>query len=188
MALGDLLKKFRELRGFTQKSLGEKLGFDDSRIRQYESNRRTPKEDLLSDIADELKVVPEYLDDAKYPYSMDESVRLLFKMEDTLPIRIEEIEVLVDDKYDLKEKKHAIYFSGEEGVYLDHFLKLWKEQREQYEDNYLTEEQYEDWKANWPESSKEEYKYNKMNKRPTFYNDGLSKKNPSLWLNDDLKK
>ena len=53
MALGDLLKKFRELRGFTQKSLGEKLGFDDSRIRQYESNRRTPKEDLLSDIADE---------------------------------------------------------------------------------------------------------------------------------------
>lgn len=93
---------------------------------------------MLNDIADELKVNPEYLDDAKYPYSMDESVRLLFKMEDTLPIRIEEIEVLVDDKYDLKEKKYALYFSGEEGVYLDHFLKLWKEQREQYED----------WKAN----------------------------------------
>lgn len=179
------IENFRELKGFAQKFLAEQFDFNDSRIRKYESNKSSPLEDLLSDIAGELKVVPEYLDDAKYPHCVDESVILLFKMEDTLPIKIEEIEVIVDDKYDLKEKKHAIYFSAEEGVYLDHFLKLWKEQREQYEANYSTEEQYQDWKANWPESSKAEYRYNKMNKRPTFYNDGLSKKSPSFWLNDD---
>lgn len=188
MALGDLLKKFREIRGLTQKKLAGNLGFDDSRIRQYESDRRTPKDDLLKNIASELKIAPEYLDDNKYPYSMDESVRLLFKMEDSLPLEIEEFEVLVDEKYDLKEKKYAIYFSGEDGMYINHFLKLWKEQREQYEGNFLREEQYEDWKANWPDSSKKEYRYNTMNRNPKFYNDSISVKNPSLWVDEDFEK
>ena len=51
MAVGDRIKRARNLRGMTQKELGIAIGFEeksaDIRIAQYESNTRTPKEELL---------------------------------------------------------------------------------------------------------------------------------------------
>lgn len=42
MTLGEKIKKYRELRGLTQKALGERVGFsigtEDSRIRKYEKD------------------------------------------------------------------------------------------------------------------------------------------------------
>ena len=43
MSLGYLFKKYRKLNGLTQKTLGEITNLDDVRIRQYESDLRTPK-------------------------------------------------------------------------------------------------------------------------------------------------
>ncbi len=47
MAVGDRIKRARNLRGMTQKELGIAIGFEeksaDIRIAQYESNTRTPK-------------------------------------------------------------------------------------------------------------------------------------------------
>ena len=44
MTLGEKIKKYRELRGLTQKALGERVGFsigtEDSRIRKYEKNMK----------------------------------------------------------------------------------------------------------------------------------------------------
>ena len=55
MTIGEKIKYARNLRGLTQKELGIKLGFDeksaDVRIAQYESGTRTPKSELLSEIA-----------------------------------------------------------------------------------------------------------------------------------------
>ncbi|EAD4769682.1 XRE family transcriptional regulator, partial [Listeria monocytogenes] len=46
MAIGDNIRKFRKLKGMTQKELGLALGFDkktaDIRIAQYESGTRKP--------------------------------------------------------------------------------------------------------------------------------------------------
>ena len=60
MAVGDRIKRARNLRGMTQKELGIAIGFEeksaDIRIAQYESNTRTPKEDLLRKIAEVLDV------------------------------------------------------------------------------------------------------------------------------------
>ena len=54
MAVGDRIKRARNLRGMTQKELGIAIGFEeksaDIRIAQYESNTRTPKEELLRKI------------------------------------------------------------------------------------------------------------------------------------------
>ena len=51
MSVGDRIKRACNFRGMTQKELGIAVGFDeknaDIRIAQYESNTRTPKEDLL---------------------------------------------------------------------------------------------------------------------------------------------
>ena len=60
MTIGEKIKTARNLRGLTQKELGIKLGFDensaDVRIAQYESGTRTPKSELLSEIANVLGV------------------------------------------------------------------------------------------------------------------------------------
>ena len=60
MTIGEKIKNARNLRGLTQRELGMKLGFDeksaDVRIAQYESGTRTPKSELLSEIAAVLDV------------------------------------------------------------------------------------------------------------------------------------
>lgn len=60
MSVGDRIKRARNFRGMTQKELGIAVGFDeksaDIRIAQYESNTRTPKEDLLRKLAEALDV------------------------------------------------------------------------------------------------------------------------------------
>ena len=52
MTLGEKIKKYRELRGLTQRELGQKVGFsagtEDSRIRKYEKN--IFPSDVLEDI------------------------------------------------------------------------------------------------------------------------------------------
>ncbi len=51
MAIGERIKRARNFRKLTQKELGLAVGFEentaDVRIAQYESNTRTPKEDML---------------------------------------------------------------------------------------------------------------------------------------------
>ena len=55
MAIGERIHHFRLLRGFTQKYLGQQLGFSESqadvRIAQYEKGARSPKENYLNALA-----------------------------------------------------------------------------------------------------------------------------------------
>ena len=65
MAIGERIHHFRLLRGFTQKYLGQQLGFSDSqadvRIAQYEKGARSPKEKYLNVLADIFEVSPHAL-------------------------------------------------------------------------------------------------------------------------------
>ena len=61
MSLGKIIKKFRELRRITQKALGDRTHLDDVRIRQYELDIRTPKDDVLENISAALHVNKDYL-------------------------------------------------------------------------------------------------------------------------------
>lgn len=60
MTFGNKIKKYRLLRGMTQKELGLRCGFTANsageRILQYEKNRRIPRPKLLKTIADVLGV------------------------------------------------------------------------------------------------------------------------------------
>ena len=55
MAIGKRIRFFRNRKGMTQKQLGEILGFlgktSDVRMAQYESEARTPKQDLVKEMA-----------------------------------------------------------------------------------------------------------------------------------------
>ena len=62
MAIGERIRFIRNLRGMTQKWLGQAVGFPqktaDIRMAQYESGSRTPKEDLVKALANVLEVSP----------------------------------------------------------------------------------------------------------------------------------
>jgi len=59
-SIGGKIKKYRELRGWSQKELGIRCGFSastaDVRIAQYEKNRKIPREKVLKDIAAALQI------------------------------------------------------------------------------------------------------------------------------------
>ena len=65
MAIGERIHHFRLLRGFTQKYLGQQLGFSESqadvRIAQYEKGARSPKENYLNALADIFEISPHAL-------------------------------------------------------------------------------------------------------------------------------
>ncbi len=60
MAIGERIKHIRNLKNFTQKYLGQLIGFPektaDIRIAQYESGTRTPKADITKELAKALFV------------------------------------------------------------------------------------------------------------------------------------
>ena len=60
MTQGERIKHIRQKRGMTQQQLGEACGFTEAsagvRIRQYESNKKSPKDDTLQIIAEALHV------------------------------------------------------------------------------------------------------------------------------------
>ena len=95
MAIGERIHHFRLLHGFTQKYLGQQLGFSDMqadvRIAQYEKGARSPKEKYLNALADIFEVSPHAL---AIP-DIDSYVGLmhtLFALEDLYGLHIGEID------------------------------------------------------------------------------------------------
>ena len=95
MAIGERIHHFRLLRGFTQKYLGQQLGFSESqadvRIAQYEKGARSPKENYLNALADIFEISPHAL---AVP-DIDSYVGLmhtLFTLEDLYGLHIGEID------------------------------------------------------------------------------------------------
>ena len=125
MAVGDRIKRARNLRGMTQKELGIAIGFEeksaDIRIAQYESNTRTPKEDLLRKIAEVLDVNYRSLYEPTL-YAAEDVMYTLFELDEHYPgTRLYEVTDTTDP--DLPEKHMAVSFRYR---LLDHFLKEWQ--------------------------------------------------------------
>ncbi len=99
---------FRNLRGMTQKYLGQAVGFDektaDVRMAQYESGTRTPKSDLTNSLANALDISPHALD---VP-DIDSNIGLmhtLFTLEDLRAFQVVEIDGEVCVKLDKLQSK-----------------------------------------------------------------------------------
>lgn len=87
---GIRIRHFRILRGMTQNALGIAVGFPqdsaDVRVAQYESDARTPKRNLLCQMAKALGVSPSTLAVPRIKDS-DELRRLLIALEDECGIK-----------------------------------------------------------------------------------------------------
>ena len=170
MDFGPMLKFFRNLRGYTQSELGAKVGLNDVRIRQYESGARTPKEDLQKELAEALDINHLYLTTSGLPSNIKEAMYSLFKLDSTYPLKIEEVDIEYTGKEGntYTKTEYVIHFQDEAASSLSSFLPAWKKMRDAYDNEEITMEEYEDWKANWPDSTNVDYKSNINNQKKIY--------------------
>lgn len=151
MAIGQRIKFFRNLRKFTQKELGLKLGFPknaaDVRVAQYESEKRIPKEDVINAFAHSLDVSPSALN---VP-DIDTYVGLmhtLFALEDTYGFRINKIEGQLCITLDTGNKSYTSLFDD---------LNSWQNEYQKYLDGEITKEEYDQWRYTYPKLSAQQF-------------------------------
>lgn len=164
MTIGDKIKRIRNFRGLTQKELGIALGFPetnaDVRTAQYESGTRTPKMELLSEIAKVLdvsilnfhvEVIGCAEDIMQTFFWLDEaspSAVNLFQMAKNPKPENDNNSVLYndDDNYPVHSPV-GIWFKY--GLVND-FMKEWLIRKEELRANKITRDEYFEWKLNWP--------------------------------------
>ena len=144
MSVGNRIKKIRNMRGMTQKELGLAVGFDeksaDIRIAQYESGARTPKEKIITNIANALKVNPKAIDRLDTENYMD-LAHILFIFEDIYGIKINSVngELCLT----LDNTKSSIYPT------LFEILNTWRQEAEKLKNGEITEDEYNAWRYNF---------------------------------------
>ena len=146
MAIGKRIRFFRNRKGMTQKQLGEMLGFlgrtSDVRIAQYESESRTPKSDLVKEMAQIFDVSPRAIN---VP-NIDSYIGLmhtLFALEDMYGLKIGEI----DGELCLRlDKSDGTTYSS-----MFDMFHAWQEQAARLESGEITKEEYDQWRYKYPE-------------------------------------
>jgi transcriptional regulator with XRE-family HTH domain len=142
MAIGERIKRMRNLRKMTQKQLGIMIGFApntaDVRVAQYETGTRTPKEKYVETIASLLRVEKTALTVPDIDTYLG-LYQTLFALEDLYDIKVNKI----DDR---------ICLTLETGNHLNDMFSVWHERKEQLENGEITKNKYDDWRYNYPAS------------------------------------
>ena len=146
MAIGERIHFFRNMRGMTQKYLGQLLGFPensaDVRLAQYETGTRTPKADLTASLANALDVSPHAL---AVP-DIDSYIGLmhtLFTLEDRYGLEVCECE----DEVHLCVHIHK----GRDAAELHRMLAAWDAVAAKLKVGEITKEEYDRWRYRYPE-------------------------------------
>ncbi len=147
--LGAKIRKYRNLKGLTQKELGEKCQLNESTIRNYELGNRYPDEVTLSTIADALGISQSALADPD-PSKVFNAVQILFDLEERYGLT----PVEVNGEVHLVQKPLKENASPREE--LDHLqmkqsLRIWNYIKKVYNEGNLLDEEYEDWKSLYPD-------------------------------------
>lgn len=166
MAFGKRIKFFRNRKDMKQKELGELLGFlgktSDVRVAQYETEARTPKADLVKEMAQIFGVSPR----AIYVPNIDSYLGLmhtLFALEDMYGIKIGEIDGELCLRLDREHREYQHLFEP---------FHTWQQIAAKLESGEISQEEYDNWRYNYPELDTSE----------------IRAKVPSLELSDELIK
>lgn len=152
MAIGERIRFLRNLRGMTQKWLGSAVGFPekaaDVRMAQYESGTRTPKENLVNDLARVLEVSPAALDVPNIE-SYIGLMHTLFALEDTYGFSIDKI----DGKVCISlNENHPSYST------MTDRLNSWQAEYQKLLNNEISKEDYDQWRYTYPQKEAENTK------------------------------
>ena len=145
MAIGERIRFFRNLRGMTQKYLGQVVGFPektaDIRMAQYESGSRTPKAELTESLASALGVSPLALSVPDIDSYLG-LMHTLFTLEDRYGLTVETGENGVSLRVDPRK--------GKDAAELSEILNAWAEQSEKYHNGDINRDEYDKWRYNYP--------------------------------------
>ena len=157
MTLGDKIRKYRTLKGLTQKELGLKVGFSaataDSRIRKYEKDLMAPKIDIRKRIADALNVDLSALSDIDI-HSDEDIMQVLFFLEEACELEIERT---------LEETRLIFRNDNANTTQLISYLYSWYIQKKNLpsdtdESYHDAKSQYQAWQARFPRDLKDYWK------------------------------
>ena len=145
MAIGERIRFIRNLRGMTQKWLGQAVGFPqktaDIRMAQYESGSRTPKEDLVNALANVFEVSPLALNIPDIDSELG-FIHTLFAIEDIYGIRVEK----------QGDEVHLV-FDGSKRTMNESVFKMlsaWADQAEKLKSGEISKDQYDHWRYTFP--------------------------------------
>ena len=139
MKTGQLIKRYRKMRGMTQAQLAEACGQTDSAIRNYELGNRTPGEAQIEAIASALEISPEALREVPLQNSR-QALELLFRLEEEaglVPMEVDGMLVL------------GIDGSAEESPKLAQAIKAWRRVVDSEKAGEMTPEEVVEWKASF---------------------------------------
>ena len=146
MAIGERIHFFRNMRGMTQKYLGQLMGFPeksaDVRLAQYETGARTPKADLTASLANALDVSPLALSVPDIDSYLG-LMHTLFTLEDRYGLKIDEVDGEVCLKVDV--------FKGKDAAHLYEMLCAWRQAAAMLKAGEITQEEYDRWRYHYPE-------------------------------------
>lgn len=155
--LGEKIRKYRTLKGLTQKELGEKCQLNESTIRNYELGNRYPDEVTLHTISDALGIDQNALADPD-PTNVFSAMHILFDLEDYFGLspklidgEVHLVQRPVKEGSSLSEKLN--YFGMKE------CLRFWSYIRNVCDNGDLLDEEYEEWKSLYPDYIDEEKQY-----------------------------
>lgn len=166
MAFGKRIKFFRNRKGMKQKELGELLGFlgktSDVRVAQYETEARTPKADLVKEMAQIFGVSPRAINVPNIDSYLG-LMHTLFALEDMYGIKIGEIDGELCLRLDREHREYQHLFEP---------FHTWQQMAAKLESGESSQEEYDNWRYNYPELDTSE----------------IRAKVPSLELSDELIK
>lgn len=153
MAIGERIRWFRNAIGMTQKELGVRLGFSEHtaviRVGQYENEKRTPKQDMINqmarifDVAPEAITVPE-IDDY---YGL---MHTLFTLEDRYGLTVANIEGEICLKQNINHPGYDRSLAGR--------LRDWYEEKQKLNNGSILISEYDHWRYSYPADLAEEQK------------------------------
>ena len=119
--IGKLIRKIRNSRGLTQREVAQSIGVTDSCVRNYELGYRNPDNQKRIDIAGALGVSEYYLIEPSYPYSKEDILCFLFKLDDTIEVKL----------IQLSDENYAITIDDRTNEELSPHLKQWQEEKQE---------------------------------------------------------
>ena len=138
MKTGELIRKYRRMRGMTQMGLARECGLSDSAVRNYELGNRKPSGAHLEMIAEALEVAPEVLMDIEVA-SARMALEYLFRIDEELglgPVRDKEGGVVL-----------SVDPSSPKAPKLSAALEAWMRQREMLDADEISQAEYDAWRA-----------------------------------------
>ena len=144
MAIGERIRFFRHLRGMTLKALGLAVGFSprtaEVRMSQYEKGLRTPKADLIENLAYRLQVSTDALNVPDID-TYQGFMHTLFAIEDLYGLQIGKL-----------DGELCLHFNSIEArmKFRDDF-DAWYTVLRRYQLGEITKEEYDHWRYTFPE-------------------------------------